>query len=130
MFVCRISLPAVASAHILLVAWSDHDPILISFSSLIVHPKPAHWRINDFLLTSKGTKELIMSWMLEYFSQNSHSVGSQTVLWEAYKAVIRGQLIELSFRRKKEKRTLMLNQEKALEAAAASFKATPHPPLD
>lgn len=99
----------------------------IAHLPLIVRPKPARWVINDFLLASKGTKDLLLTWTYEYFTQNLNSVGCQTVLWEAYKTVIQGHLIQLSARRKKEKRALIVDLEKALEVADASFKAAPSP---
>lgn len=83
--------------------------------------------VNDFLLASKGTKELLLLWAQEYFSQNANSVGSQIVLREAYKTVIQGRLLQLSALRKKEKWTVVVDLERALEAAVASFKASPSP---
>lgn len=103
MFVLRKHLPLIHSSSILSVPWSDHDPILTVCKSLLCKPQFSSWVMNDSLLSYKEILKDIHKASVEYFKLNLGSVSSPITLWEAYKAVLRGHIILLASKRKKEK---------------------------
>lgn len=62
-----------------------------------------------------------MKTLAEYFS-NSASVSSPVTLWEAYKAVLRGYIIQFPVKHKQERQKLQCDLEYRLESISATFK--------
>lgn len=60
-----------------------------------------------------------------YFALPTALVVSYFTLWETYKAVMRGHLIQFSTHCKKERVAQIISLEKALETATISFKSNP-----
>lgn len=91
---------------------SDHSPVTVNLDlGLENHTK--YWRINVSLLADIHLREEIRSAITEYFALNDDGNVSPTVLWDAGKATIRGKLISIGSRLKKErlKRQLELETE-------------------
>lgn len=60
-------LPQVASASILTVPWSDHDPILVECKSLVLRPPRTSWCLNDSLLSRPEVVQELTTRSSEYF---------------------------------------------------------------
>lgn len=81
---------------------SDHSPISVQYT---LHHK-AHTRtfpIYPGFLRSPQIGQSLIDTTKHYFEENTLSVASPTVLWEAYKTVFRGQAISLITHHKREK---------------------------
>lgn len=91
---------------------SDHNPVTMSID-LGLEPCMKYWRINVSLLTDAHIKEEIRSAILEYFALNDNGMVSPSVLWDAGKATIRGKIISIGSKVKKEriKKQLQLETE-------------------
>ncbi|XP_069805749.1 ATP synthase subunit ATP5MJ, mitochondrial [Dendropsophus ebraccatus] len=84
------------------ISWWDHGPVIISLKSLLTPTRYCHWRLNESLLKFRPTRDSIKTSIQSYFLENGGSVESEATLWEAHKAVIRGQCIALSSRQKRD----------------------------
>lgn len=62
-----------------------------------------NWKLNDNLILEEIDKRQIAKELPLYFKENTSPDISPGVLWEVHKAHIRGRLIELDSRKKKEK---------------------------
>lgn len=127
MFVLRKHLSLIESISILAAPWSDHDPILTVCHSLLSKPQFSPWVMNDSLLSQKEILADIHDASVEYFRINTGTVSSPVTLWEAYKAVLRGHVIRIASRRKKERAKAQRDLKLKLEAATKVFKQTPTP---
>lgn len=96
MFMLRKPLPLVVSASILAVPWSDNDPVLVVCHSILSRPPCSPWVMNDSLLSFKEIREDIQKASVDYFRTNIGSVSSPVTLWEAYKALLRGHIIQIA----------------------------------
>lgn len=70
---------------------------------LDVQPKSTIWRLNTSLLNDRQCEEFIEKEIKDYLEFNNNEDISQSVLWDASKAVLRGKLIMWSSRKKKRK---------------------------
>lgn len=105
--------------------WSDHDPIVFSFTFSGLTRPTFQWRLNDSLLTTQDALLEIQTRLQTFFKENVGSVSSPISLWEAHKATMRGHCIQLASIRKrhKEKRTRELTV--LLASADAEWKSHP-----
>lgn len=83
--------------------------------------------MNDSLLSFKPILSGIHKASVEYFRLNTGSVSSPVILWEAYKAVVWGHVIQVASQRKKERIQTRRKLEQNLEDRSAAFKLTPTP---
>lgn len=81
---------------------SDHAPLTLSLS--LPHPpvKAAQWRFNSTLLSDENFVKFIQDEIRFYFATNFSPETSSLVVWNAFKAYIRGQIIAYSARIKKQ----------------------------
>lgn len=96
MFILWKHLPLVVSASILAAPWSDHNPVLVVCNSLFCKPQHSPWIMNDSLLSFKESLMDINQASVNYFRLNVALVSSPVTLWEAYKAFLRGHVIQLA----------------------------------
>lgn len=123
MFMLRKHLPLVVSTSILASPWSDHDPVLVVCCSMLDKPQHSPWVMNDSLLSLKEVQADILKASMEYFRINAGSVSSPVTLWEAYKAVPRGHIIQFG----KREHLLKQDLEACLEVLSTAFKQAPTP---
>lgn len=94
---------------------SDHSPILYQ----IVVGEPVVGRvapINPWHLRVSHTRAALTRDTNLYFKENEGSVSSPSVLWEAYKAVIRGVILaQISGQRKEKNATLTILEKQILQ---------------
>lgn len=81
---------------------SDHSPVRMRLD-LGLESCMKYWRLNVSLLTDVNIREEIRLAIMEYFSLNDNGMVSPTVLWDAGKATIRGKIISIGSRLKKDR---------------------------
>ncbi|CAH2315864.1 Hypothetical predicted protein, partial [Pelobates cultripes] len=70
-------------------------------------PATWSWRLNESLLQDPAAKEEISQALTSYFTENETEGMSSVSVWEAHKSVIRGILIGLATRKRKEATSAM-----------------------
>ncbi len=74
---------------------SDHAPVGMALRlGQLSKGRPTRWRFNSSLLRDEDSVEFIKSEILDYWQNNEGSVSNAAVEWDAFKAVIRGRLIQ------------------------------------
>lgn len=111
MLMLRKHLPLIDSVSILAAPWTDHDPLLVVCRSLVHNPRHSSWIMNDSLLSIPDIREDLLKASVEYFCLNYTSVSSPVTLWGAYEAVLRGHIIQIASKRKKERQKLQITLE-------------------
>ncbi|XP_075044812.1 vomeronasal type-2 receptor 26-like [Mixophyes fleayi] len=92
----------ITRADIVPNTWSDHS-ILSLTVDLFQNPQGrTSWKLNETLLKLPGFQDLISDSITKYFELNSDPEIQISTIWEAHKAVIRGDIIQFASRRKKE----------------------------
>ncbi|KAM4034665.1 LOW QUALITY PROTEIN: uncharacterized protein ACNLHF_021335 [Anomaloglossus baeobatrachus] len=82
-------------------------------------------RLNESLLTNTTSRESLRKVMQNYFSENSQSLPSFPLIWEAHKAVVRGECIALSSKLKKDSQQRYRQCEKDLRTAENQLQTHP-----
>lgn len=95
-FVNAPTLRTCTNSDIQAISWSDHAPITLSLTLSPGSLRKCHWRLNDFLLKHDPSRIELEQTLKLYFAENCSSEISASSLWEAHKAVFRGQCISLS----------------------------------
>lgn len=79
---------------------SDHNPLMWSTGT---RKASFMWRINEDLLNSEETVEQLKKETKEYFKLNLNNDVNICVVWDAYKAILRGLLMKFNWEKKKKK---------------------------
>ena len=108
------------SYHNILI--SDHSPISLV---LDLNHKKQHfsWRLRPSLFSDSPFFEFISARILDFFETNDNLEVTDSTLWEAFKAVIRGHIISFENSRRKEKKRL-LEIEKDLTQLETAYKSS------
>lgn len=80
---------------------SDHSSIASSF---LIHPFNAdgnQWSMPEFLLTDEMSKLALENEIKQFFYLNSDCGVAEETVWDAFKVVLRGQVISLASANKK-----------------------------
>lgn len=93
---------------------SDHSPVVATLH-LRLDPCMKYWRINVSLLTDVRIREQMRSAIHEYFTLNDDGMVSPSILWEAGKATIRGKIISIGSRLKKDKHKKQVELENRIK---------------
>lgn len=93
----------VVSSSIDVISFSDHAPVHLTLQLGPMARSPPSWRLNEALLQSEETRSEILNTLREYFSVNEGSVSNPLVVWEAHKTVVRGALIKIGARLKRDR---------------------------
>lgn len=80
---------------------SDHTPITIELN-LLPHRPQFQWKLNDFLLADQEVKAEVERELTNYFDLNCTEDCDPAVIWEAHKTDIRGILIKVGTKKKKD----------------------------
>lgn len=102
---------------------SDHSPVPISVDFGMERP-PYAWRFNPILLNEDNFKEMCSTNIAEFLSLNDKGDVSDSTLWEALKAVIRGQVIAHQAELKKQRGKRLSEIEAELAVLENQFKRT------
>lgn len=98
-------LPQITNSAIGMITWSDHAPVTLSVQ--LTGAPPFSWRNNMYVLSNPTHQSFVTNKLEEFFSLNASPDISATTLWNAHKAYMRGVLIQLSSRLKREKNQTM-----------------------
>uniref|UniRef100_H3A6J7 exodeoxyribonuclease III n=1 Tax=Latimeria chalumnae TaxID=7897 RepID=H3A6J7_LATCH len=96
---------------------SDHSPIWIQLETPEDLIGPYRWRLDPHLLTKEELVGEIKSAMREFFQFNQSPSSSPDMIWEAFKAMIRGKIIAFSSANKKAFQQQMVSLEQELRGA-------------
>lgn len=91
----------VIDCHIEPITLSDHAPVILKVD-LGAHSFFRYWRLNVSLLNNAETVKELRQHLKEYFEINDNSEVNPSILWEGAKAVIRGKIIQISSRLKRQ----------------------------
>ena len=94
-------LPKIVDAKIHNLTWSDHAPITIEIDSNQICPNNYLWRNNTFILAQGKHQSVMKESIEEFFVMNDNSSVNDATLWCSHKAYVRGLLIQLTAREKK-----------------------------
>lgn len=92
---------------------SDHNPVYVQVF-LAKNKRSTLWRLNTNILNYPETKESLRVAIKEYFELNDNNEVSPGILWDAFKAVIRGKIINISSHQKKVNLHKMVSLEEKL----------------
>ena len=101
----------VLNCDIETITISDHAPITLTID-MGRESFFKYWRLNVSILSDQKVVKEIKQNRMEYFQMNDNGEVSPSTLWEAGKAVIRGEIIEITSRLRKAR----LEQQKGLES--------------
>lgn len=96
-------LAQVKSSTIGTITWSDHAPILLTVQLSSCLPAPFSWKLNTYILSNPKHQAFLLSKLKEFFSYNCSPSTNAFTLWNSHKAYMRGVLIQLSSRLKRER---------------------------
>lgn len=92
----------VATSTIEPIIMSDHAPITLSFLIATQSLQNRGWRLNECILQEEVSKTQLPTELSTFFELNDTQDVRPLSIWEAHKCHIRGSLIKLGCRRKKE----------------------------
>ena len=83
------------------IVLTDHAPVDIAISITENTKSTMRWRLNNLLLNSEEYCEHIRNVIKEFWEFNEGSIDDIGITWDAFKAFVRGRLIQYSSRIKK-----------------------------
>lgn len=95
-------LPYISSTKIVPTVWSDHSAVLVVLSDLWSKSRQPSWRLNESLLSDPIIAKEVEKAIQQYFQENTLPSSSPEIVWAAHKATLRGILIQLATRVKRE----------------------------
>lgn len=96
-------LDSVVSSKIEIQTLFDHAPVGMILEIKGLQRIPYAWRLNDFLLEKEHIVERIQSEIEGFFHTNESEEVPGTIIWEPFKAYIRGLLIAIGLGEKRER---------------------------
>uniref|UniRef100_A0A8C5QIU9 Reverse transcriptase domain-containing protein n=1 Tax=Leptobrachium leishanense TaxID=445787 RepID=A0A8C5QIU9_9ANUR len=102
-FCSRDNIPALVSSTIHEISWSDHAAVEIALLGWGTSGSASVWRFNASLLLDPGLKDTMNLDLTDFFERNFTPDMAVTTVWEAHKAFMRGKLIAIASRRKRER---------------------------
>uniref|UniRef100_A0A803K153 Reverse transcriptase domain-containing protein n=1 Tax=Xenopus tropicalis TaxID=8364 RepID=A0A803K153_XENTR len=113
-------------ANIEQITWSDHAPVTVKIPLKgLVRKKTCQWRLNESLLSVPEHMELLVNKLEEFFQLNTESVQDFAIVWETHKAFIRGELISLASRLKRNRMAKLRTLKASLLLSEQQFAAQP-----
>lgn len=102
-FVPQRDLSKISAAKIGTQTISDHAPISLTLDLQNSSRRQQTWRLNTSLLSDPTLLPVITNNITDFFKHNNTPGTDPLLVWEAHKCTIRGVLIGMGSRRKKEK---------------------------
>ena len=112
-------IPSILNAKYHSTVISDHSPLTFSLCSDHVDKTHASWKLNLHFLTENFFRWYIKYQISLYFEMNDNPDTSPSILWEAFKAYIRGCIILSEASRRKENKTKWKGLEDQIKAASS-----------
>uniref|UniRef100_A0A803TUD7 Reverse transcriptase domain-containing protein n=1 Tax=Anolis carolinensis TaxID=28377 RepID=A0A803TUD7_ANOCA len=101
---------------------SDHCPLFLEINKKMT---PKKWRLNDNLLKKEEDLEKIKGMIKEYFGFNDITETKPQIIWDAFKAVLRGSLIKLNANKRKQRELEISKLRIEIEVKEKELKANP-----
>lgn len=111
----------VEDCHIEPQTISDHGPVVMNMC-LDQEKQPKLWRLNVSILNNPDVVKSIKEEIKKYLDTNDDGNVSPSVLWDAAKAVLRGKIISISSRLKKEREKTQKALEEQIEQLETDHK--------
>ena len=106
----------VIAASVGNIVLSDHAPVEVVLGSKAESETPrGHWRLNTSLLKNDKSCDFIKKEILEYWEFNEGSASNPGLEWDAFKACLRGRLIQHSSYLKKQAAIRSFELEKEIK---------------
>lgn len=102
---------------------SDHSPVVCKIKELMEVRKI--WRINEDLLDKQETVNQLKEEIKNYFEINDTPEIKSSILWDAFKVVIRGKSINLNAITRKNRNEKLEQLQKELEKVGKDLKKRP-----
>lgn len=115
-------LQKIVKSNIHVITWSDHAPISISVGDQGIETRANRWRNDIFTLSQPENLKSIRHALKEYFELNAHSVEDPFTLWNAHKVYIRGLLIQMSSKVKRQQKKRLNDLLTTIQNLEASNK--------
>ena len=103
-FLDKMLLPSVKLCEYSAIVISDHAPLLLDLELIQRGGKRPNWRLDTGLLSSSKFCDFISEKINIFVQDNSSVSTSPSLLWETFKAVIRGEIISYSARIHKQRK--------------------------
>ena len=127
-FVDKALLSSVGLTEYSAIVISDHAPLVLELS-LSPSPRCGPWRFNTGLLATKTFCEHI-SKQIDFFIDNNKSEStSPSLLWETFKAVMRGEIISYNAHSRKQKTKEQQDLVDAISKLDRQYSSSPTPEL-
>uniref|UniRef100_A0A803SZA2 Reverse transcriptase domain-containing protein n=1 Tax=Anolis carolinensis TaxID=28377 RepID=A0A803SZA2_ANOCA len=121
-WVSKSILPKINNIQILPREASDHCPISMQINKELT---TKYWRLNENLLRQEEDISKINKMTTEYFRFNDNGETSPQIVWDAYKAVARGFLIQLNSGKKKKREAEEENLKREIMRREKELKNKP-----
>lgn len=96
-------LDSVVSSKTEIQTWSNHAPVVMTLEIKGLQRIPYTWQVNDFLLEKEHIVEKVQRESEGFFHTNESEEVPGTIIWETFKAYIRGVLISIGAGEKRER---------------------------
>uniref|UniRef100_A0A671WUY0 Reverse transcriptase domain-containing protein n=1 Tax=Sparus aurata TaxID=8175 RepID=A0A671WUY0_SPAAU len=103
---------------------SDHAPIIMTVN-IGNNPKSTLWKLNSSLLNNPQVKGELEKAIDTYFKENNNGEVSPPMVWDAFKAVLRGKVISISSSLKKQRQVRLNSLYTKLKELQKDHKARP-----
>uniref|UniRef100_H3AAM9 exodeoxyribonuclease III n=1 Tax=Latimeria chalumnae TaxID=7897 RepID=H3AAM9_LATCH len=100
---------------------SDHSPVCVRLETSVDLQSSYRWRFDSQLLTREDSIGEIKAAIQEFFHFNNSQSSPPDIVWEAFKATIRGKVIALSSAHKKAFQQQTIDLERDLRGAEAEL---------
>lgn len=122
----RSLLPQITNSTIGTITWSDHAPVTVSINLTGAVAPPFSWKNNTYVLSNPTHQTALAKQLVEFFSLNASPDISANTLWNSHKAYMRGVLIQLSSRLKRERTRIMSDLLKRIQTLELQQQSSPH----
>ncbi|XP_063816354.1 uncharacterized protein LOC135055814 [Pseudophryne corroboree] len=119
------TLQSIPNVKILPISWSDHAPLLWTWSYKTHTPAPRPWRLRDYILKDEDGVSILREALSSYLATNSPADTSISNHWCALKAVLRGAAIHASAHIARRDREVQLAYELEVTTLETKHKQSP-----
>ncbi|KAM7369499.1 hypothetical protein PAMP_000739 [Pampus punctatissimus] len=100
---------------------SDHAPVTVKIR-IGPNRQFKYWRLNVSLLNDEAIQQELREKLIEYLKSNDNDTVSPSTLWEAAKVVMRGNIIAISSRLKKQRLAQQVELEREIKKLEAQYQ--------
>uniref|UniRef100_A0A8C5N7I9 Reverse transcriptase domain-containing protein n=1 Tax=Gouania willdenowi TaxID=441366 RepID=A0A8C5N7I9_GOUWI len=123
-FVSRCLLGLVEHADIGLIALSDHAPVVMAMHPPRPSERSFSWRMNATLLMDEKFIKYLTDQTDLFLEINDKNGADPRIVWDTYKAYMRGMIISYTSRRKKERAAKQLEIENKVKLLEETYYKT------